>query len=256
MNVTLLIAIILGLALVGFIAGRARALSSAGGDIRKLHSRPVYYGQAVLLFTAVPALVVLVAWLFVQPIAINGRVSAEIPASAVPEGGALSLVMSDVVRIADGMDLMVAEGALSERDLGVMRADISNIRSRLADVGVAVGTEVSQPVLRAARDYRAMRNTGSLAMSVVVLLTAVGLLGWSLSRISPEQRARNISESFIKAMLIGASMVAILTTVGIVLSLLFETWHFFKLYPAKDFFFSATWNPQFRGGSDLGILPL
>jgi phosphate transport system permease protein len=52
---------------------------------------------------------------------------------------------------------------------------------------------------------------------------------------------------------LGSSLVAILTTFGIVASLLFETIHFFGLYPARDFFFSTVWNPQFRGGSDLGI---
>jgi phosphate transport system permease protein len=69
-------------------------------------------------------------------------------------------------------------------------------------------------------------------------------------------RARNVSESFVIAMLIGASFVAVLTTFGIVFSLVFETWHFFELYPAKDFFFSTTWSPKFGGGSSLGILPL
>jgi phosphate transport system permease protein len=54
----------------------------------------------------------------------------------------------------------------------------------------------------------------------------------------------------------GSSLIAILTTLGIIGSLLFESIHFFRIYPARDFFFSATWNPQFRGGSDLGILPL
>jgi phosphate transport system permease protein len=47
-----------------------------------------------------------------------------------------------------------------------------------------------------------------------------------------------------------------LTTFGIVASLLFESIHFFQLYPARDFFLNLTWNPQFRGGSDLGIWPL
>lgn len=69
-------------------------------------------------------------------------------------------------------------------------------------------------------------------------------------------RARNISESFVKALLIGSSSVVILTTVGIVWSLVFETINFFGMYPASEFFFSTVWNPQFRGGSTLGILPL
>jgi phosphate transport system permease protein len=48
----------------------------------------------------------------------------------------------------------------------------------------------------------------------------------------------------------------ILTTIGIVLSLIFNTVAFFQLYPAAEFFFSPTWNPSFGGGSTLGILPL
>ena len=57
-------------------------------------------------------------------------------------------------------------------------------------------------------------------------------------------------------MLLISSLVAILTTVGIVGSLVFETYVFFTMYPASEFFFSTVWNPQFRGGSELGILPL
>src|SRR5690606_1537311 len=66
----------------------------------------------------------------------------------------------------------------------------------------------------------------------------------------------NTSETALRWLLILCASVAVLTTAGIVLSLVFETAHFFRLYPAAEFFFSATWNPQFRGGSELGILPL
>ena len=58
------------------------------------------------------------------------------------------------------------------------------------------------------------------------------------------------------ALLFLASLVAVLTTLGIVLSLVFETAHFFRLYPAQDFFFGTTWSPKFGGGSSLGIVPL
>jgi phosphate transport system permease protein len=93
-------------------------------------------------------------------------------------------------------------------------------------------------------------------MAVAVLAAAAAGFAFAWSRISVAFRARNVSESFVIAMLIGASFVAVLTTFGIVFSLVFETWHFFELYPAKDFFFSTTWSPKFGGGSSLGILPL
>jgi len=123
-------------------------------------------------------------------------------------------------------------------------------------VGVAIGTDVQGPVFEAAKTFRATENVGRFWMSGVTLAMAVLLFVVTLLRITPDLRARNTSETFVLSLLIGASLVAILTTVGIVGSLLFETLNFFKMYPAKDFFLSTVWNPQFRGGSDLGILPL
>ncbi len=256
MSVGILILILLGLAVLGYFVGRQRALSQAANDSRKLHSLPSYYGQYLALFTVVPALLLLAAWLFVQPMLIESRVSGMIPDRAIPEGGARSLVMSDVRRIADGLDALMEQGGLGEDDLARMRADFTNVRSRLADVGVALGSNVPVEVFDAAKTYRSQQKNGSLLMTIAVLGLALAAGGWAFSRIRPDLRARNNSETFVKALLIGSSMVAILTTVGIVASLLLETFNFFKLYPAKDFFFSTVWNPQFRGGSDLGILPL
>ena len=88
------------------------------------------------------------------------------------------------------------------------------------------------------------------------LALAVAALPLAYVRVNPDLRARNLSESFVKTVLMLSSLVAILTTVGIVGSLVFETYVFFTMYPASEFFFSTVWNPQFRGGSELGILPL
>ncbi|MCB1338048.1 MAG: phosphate ABC transporter permease subunit PstC [Maritimibacter sp.] len=256
MSVGILTLIVLGMAALGYALARRRALGLVGGDARKLHSRPSYYGQTVFLFTVVPAFLLMGAWLFVQPILIDARVSAEIPESVIPDGGARSLVMSDVRRIAEGLDVLAEAGDLAPSELAHLREEAGAVRARLAEAGVALGAEVSPEVFAAAEHYRASRRGGALAMVGVVLLLAAGFFGWSYARIAPDQRARNITENFVKAMLIGASMVAILTTVGIVLSLLFETLNFFRMYPALEFLTSTTWNPQFRGGSTLGILPL
>ncbi|WP_273508647.1 phosphate ABC transporter permease subunit PstC, partial [Planktotalea frisia] len=60
----------------------------------------------------------------------------------------------------------------------------------------------------------------------------------------------------VLALLITAASLAILTTVGIVLSMIFETRNFFGLHSWKDFFFGVKWAPNFRGDSELSILPL
>ena len=255
MSIALLSLIVLGLAALGYILGRQRALAAAGGDMRRLHSLPSYYSASVFLFTAVPAFVAMVLWLLVQPVVVDRSTSAMITAADVPQGSSHDLVMADVRRIAAGLDILVARG-MDKDQLATMRADLSDIRGRLGGVGVAVAETVSPNVFETAKSYRSLANTGRLAMAAAVLALAVGGLLYAAFRITPELRARNIVESFVRVLLIGASTIAILTTLGIVLSLVFESWHFFRLYPARDFFFSLTWSPKFGGGSSLGVWPL
>ena len=256
MSIGLISLIVLALAAAGFLLGRMRALHSSGGDARTLHSLPAYYGWIVALMTAVPAFVLMALWLLTQPVLIESRVSGMIPAADIPEGSSAALVMTDVRRIAEGLDLMVGNGLLSEDDIARMRSDFTDVRARLADVGVALGANVGNAVFAAGKAYRTMASSGHLAMAAAVIALAVAGFGFGLSRIKPAFRARNATERFVTWLLILASLVAVLTTAGIVLSLVFETLHFFLLYPAQDFFFGSVWNPQFRGGSSLGILPL
>ena len=256
MSIGLILLIVLALAVAGYVIGRARSVRVAGGDPRKLHSLPGFYGQMAFLFTAVPALLVLMAWLLIQPVVVENRAAALLTPADIPDGSSRSLVMADVRRIADGLDLVMADAGMGEGDLAAMRADFSDIRTRLGNVGVAVGSNVTPAVFEAAKSYRADSKTGRTAMTALVLLIALGGLGVALTRIRPDFRARNVSETFVVSLLIGSSLVAILTTVGIVASLLVESIHFFRLYPAREFFGSLTWNPQFRGNSELGIWPL
>jgi phosphate transport system permease protein len=256
MNVSLLVLIVAVLGVAGFLAGRSRAMSSAGGDMRRLHSLPNYYGQSVLLYTVVPALIVMIVWLLAQSILIERQVAAHISPADIGEDSSLGLVMGDVRRVAGGLNTLMAQGTVTEADLAAMRADSSDIKGRLAEVGVALGADVKESVLVAAREYRVADRTGRLAMTGVVLALAIVGFIYAMSRITPDFRARHVYERFVIAVMIGSSLVAIATTLGIFLSLIFETFHFFNLYPAGKFFFSTLWNPQFRGGSDLGILPL
>ena len=155
MSIGLLSLIVIALAAAGYVIGRQLALSKAGGDIRRLHSLPGYYGQTVFLFTAVPALVLMLLWLLVQPLLIETRVTSMIPAADIPDGSSANLVMTDVRRIAEGIDLILARGKLGEAEITAMRADLADVRSRLAEVGVAVGTNVKPGVFEAAKAYRA-----------------------------------------------------------------------------------------------------
>ncbi|MEX1661365.1 phosphate ABC transporter permease subunit PstC [Thioclava sp. 15-R06ZXC-3] len=99
-------------------------------------------------------------------------------------------------------------------------------------------------------------QASSLLLTGATILAALVGFAISLRLISQDFRARNAVEAGVRALLIAAASVAILTTVGIVLSLIFNTVEFFGLYPASNFFLGMNWTPSFGGGSDLGILPL
>ncbi|MFZ7094122.1 phosphate ABC transporter permease subunit PstC [Primorskyibacter sp. 2E233] len=257
-----LAALLIALSVLGFALGRFKAMASVGNDRRKLHSLPNYYGWNVFLKVATPAFGLLVVWLLVQPLLVNSQVSALVPDSAISEGSTRGLVMSDVRRVADGLDLAVGQGLLTTRQSGEIAAE--DVKKVLGDAGVALGAEVSNEVLTAAGVYRDMTETGRLWMAIATVAVAVLGLGFGLLQSKGDYRARNVVEQGVRGILLFAASIAILTTVGIVLSLIGNTIRFFELYPASQFFGSGTWLPSFGGGVDsdgnplskLGILPL
>lgn len=251
-----IIVAVLALGSAGYVLGRKRAVSSAGGDTRALHSLPNYYGMNVLLTAVVPSLLVLTVWLLVQPTLVQRQVTQLIPGYDTMATGELSLIMSDVRRVADGLDLAVEQGIMTRDETRDLDANDTNIRETLGSIGVALGSDVSPEVLAAAQRYRSVQTTGNGLMTAVVLILAALGLGYAYSRTHKDFRARNTVERAVLSILILASTIAIMTTVGIVLSMVLETRDFFHLYPAREFFFGTEWIPSFEGGSHLGLLPL
>jgi len=253
---TLLVIVVLILTALAYVMARSRAMAAADGDARKLHSLPSYYGYNAAMLTAIPALFVLVVWLLVQPVLIQNAVIDMIPQDAVSEGSSVNLVMSDVRRVANGLTTAVDAGALSADAARDLSAADTDVRGLLADNGVALGSDVSADVLAAAQRYRSMQATGQWLMIATIAVIALGGAFIALRATTVDFRARNMVERFVLGLLIIAASLAILTTVGIVFSMLFESINFFKLHPWQDFFLGDTWAPNFRGDSDLSILPL
>ncbi|WP_428925214.1 phosphate ABC transporter permease subunit PstC [Marinibacterium sp. SX1] len=259
MSLSLLIAIILVLAIVGFVLGRQRALASAGGESRDLHSLPVYYGSNVLLSVLVPALAFIIVALVATPIYIESHVSGMISEADVAEGSNRGLVMAEVRRVAEGLENAVAIGAIPDDLARDTAADPAAITQSLRDAGQVLTGDVTASILNAAQAYRASSDTLHVVLVVVAIVLALAGLAYGYLRTDKDFRARNVVEKVIKALLITAASVAILTTIGIILSLIFNTIEFFRIYPFTEFFFGLTWSPSFsgRGGlSELGILPL
>ncbi|WP_299626264.1 phosphate ABC transporter permease subunit PstC [uncultured Tateyamaria sp.] len=251
--------IVVAISIVMFVSGRQRALRASGGDSRALHSLPNYYGTNALMKAIVPAFGVMILWLLAQPLILQNSVSGMIPDSMLTEGSTMGLVMSEVRRTADGLDNAVAAGFISAGDAASAGADPTTISNMLRDAGQVVTSDISQPILNAAQAYREMSATSSSLMTIVVLLLALAGGAWGTMQSGTEFRARNVVERGVLTILIAAASVAILTTIGIILSLIFNTVEFFRLYPAIDFFTLLEWSPSFsgRGGtSSLGILPL
>jgi phosphate transport system permease protein len=212
MPILFLIVVLLGLSAVAFQVGRGRALRLAGDSPRKLHSLPGYYGYYVALWCILPAALVLAVWVSAQP-----YVQRYVLVSSLGE------------RVQ----------AMSPEAVNLM---VTNVRN-LAGSGTLATT--SDPLLReAAERYASLRQTSTAALWVVVLGVAVAgtTAGWRF--VSPRLRAINKVETAVKAILLAASTVAILTTLGIVLSLLFEALRFFQRYPVTDFLFGIQWSPQ------------
>lgn len=160
----------IGLAVIGYFAGQARARSIVGGNIKSLNALPKQHALNTCLSTLLPPL-------------------------------AFVAVMALLTRI----------GAFT------------------------------------------LNGTVFVAISIAIAVVGFAL---SLMKISPEFRARTASERWIMGLLIFSSSIAIMTTVGIVFSMLFESRNFFSQYTWTEFFFSSEWSPNFRGNSSLGILPL
>ena len=209
--------IILTLAVVAvaaFVAGRQRALASAGGarQMRDLHSLPNYYGYQTAIAAVLPALALLIVWLSFADQFIVAQVVSELPASYSDLGTAqLNLVINDIRNLAVGN---IAAGAPE----------------------AAIDTAVDR--------YLGLRNTSMWLLSLVSFAVAMAGMICAYLQINPNQRARNRVEQVVKIGLVIASSIAVLTTVGILMSVLLEAIRFFQEVSVTDFLFGLTWSPQ------------
>ncbi len=236
MQILFLIAVVLGLMLIGFRFGRLRSVRVTGGDVRQLHSLPTYYGLYVALWCGIPALLLLAAWMALEPSIIRMIVLDSLP----PE----------VLLQPDGQPI-------NEARLSLLLTDIRNIASG------NIASQSDPAVIAAAGRYASLLQVSFGAMVVVVLSAALGGAAAAYRFIAPQFRARNRVENIIKMMMVACSLVAILTTLGIILSLMFETLRFFAEVPITEFLFGTNWSPQTAMRSDqvgssgaFGAVPL
>ena len=227
----LLIGVLLALVAIAYQIGlsKSRNLSGKGSNSATLHSRPVYYGALVALWCGVPAFLILIIWNLVEPSVLQHIIFNNIPAS-------VSATMD-----AAGRDVLID-------------------RVQAIASGFGVTDQPAAYEVAAAQQLAKFQTIGTFAKLAVVISVALAGLVWAKRKVSEQYRARNQVEKTINVALILCSGVAILTTIGIVLSMLTEALHFFKFVSPTDFFFGTEWNPGFsttgNAEGSYGILPL
>ncbi|WP_166839137.1 phosphate ABC transporter permease subunit PstC [Rheinheimera pleomorphica] len=228
-NLSLIVVLLVLLAL-GYQLGmaRSRKVATVNADLR-MHSRPHHYGMMVGLWAVLPAFFILLLWLWLSPAVINAMVLAQLPAEVASQS-------ADQLRV------------VSQR--------ISNLANNFGVVADAAQWE-----LNAAEHLRQLKaNSAIVLTALMAVIAAVGML-FSLLKITPRLKARHQVERVVKALLVLCSTVAILTTIGIVLSMVGETLKFFSYIPPTEFFFGTTWNPRFSTvgvgeQGNFGLVPL
>jgi phosphate transport system permease protein len=214
MQSTTLILLLAFMSVAAFYFGRTRSLATVGGPGHgtALHSLPGYYGYYVAIWCGLPAVLLLFVWLMVEP-----RLVVALLVDGLPE----------------------SYRSLSAGELNLLLNNIKNL---------AAGDVVSVDVDVALQDAAATYNAYIARSRQLLAVLAIGVAGLGAAgawrRIQPDLRARNRVENVLRWLLILASSIAIFTTIGIVLSVLFEAIRFFQKVPISEFLFGLNWSPQ------------
>ncbi|HDS16142.1 MAG TPA: phosphate ABC transporter permease subunit PstC [Proteobacteria bacterium] len=205
--------ILLGLSVTGYFLGRRKATRiGLEQGLQHLHSRPTFHGARVAFGCALPGLLIFAVWLVCENPMVTKLVIRSLP---------------EELR------------QLPASELGLLLNDIKNL---------VLGNIVSQSpqpyVLSAAEYFRQLLRFSHTLLTVIILVSAATGLGLTLKSITSALKARNQVEKIVKIILLASSSIAVLTTAGIVLSVLFEALRFFQQVSLTEFIFGLKWSPQ------------
>lgn len=227
MQKTTLLIVLVVLWVLAFHWGKQRSLKVSEGLPGVLYSLPDYYGYMVAMWAVIASAVVLLPWLAFESSVIDWLVMSGMPHEAL---------------------------ALAS-DQQVLLNQIHN---------AAAGHAVENEAIRTAANHTTKLLAGS---NMLLSTTAVSasVLGAFFSRrsIDKEQRARNLVETMMMVVLVASSLVAIFTTLGIILSVLLESLRFFRHVSLWAFLTGLEWSPQIAMRADqvgssgaFGAVPL
>ena len=192
-----------------YIFGKSRIKKNSIAANIKSVSLPTYYAQYMLFWCLLPALIVYFGWIIFEDQIIQNLVLANFD-----------------------FDLNPALNA------GLLIAEIKNVA---ANINFAEGKSLE--IINAAEHYSSIKQTSTVAFYVSILIFMILGVIVASRKLHPNFRAQKYIEKYIKYFLIFCSSVAVLTTVGIVFSLLFESLRFFSDVSVFEFLFGTKWYP-------------
>lgn len=225
--------LLIAFAVLAYVAGRALAVRRSQGA--KSHSRPGQHGLYALIWVGVPALAMLIA--------------ASIFSTPIEQ------------------QMMRAGAPDSVTQLEPFRREAFFADARLVGAGqearqiwpAPYAEELPAEGRRAHRIAAALNWGGGVAALIAAVLGGL----FVFTRIRPDLRARNKVEGWITGVLFACSAVAVLTTVGIIFSLVIDSLRFFSMVPITEFLFGTKWSPQIAIRADqvgssgaFGAVPL
>lgn len=212
MQPTTLLLVLIVMAFIAYQMGLRRSFAVVGGKVKQLHSLPLYHGSFVALAAFIPAFFIFALWQFLENTVITNMLLSSLPVE------------------------------VSSQAQGEINLFVSQIKN-LVDNGIAIG-DISPSLQQAADYYAALQNKSANWLAWIVIALSLSGLFIAWRSVKQEARTRNWVEKVIVGFLIASSSIAILTTMGIILSVLFESVRFFGEVPFSDFMFGTQWSPQ------------
>ena len=196
---------------VGYLLNRVAAQGIRNGG-NKLHSVTTYHGMFSALLVLVPVLTFILLWLVLQGSVIDRMVMGGLPAGSLDglDSGGTQLVLAEIKSLANGQ---------------------------------VFGTPEDWKIAASERFVR-IHNTADWVLIAAVAALSLALMAIARARVSADFRARQGVERIVSGLMIFCSVVAIFTTIGIIISLSYETFRFLKHVPLTDFLFGTNWEPQ------------
>ena len=201
---SLIAGVILILCLSSYFFGRSEARKLVTQNI-KLKALPAYYGYYLSLWCGLPALIIFGCWSLFEPTIIK------------------VLILNNFPQI-ESKDLFY------EQTLSFFNGNFSG--------------EITNEIKAASIKYSSINIIAQNSKIVIIAAALIGSLTFAYRKIQKNNKARDDVEIILKVLLFTSSLVAILTTVGIIVSLLFESLKFFSTINIFEFIFGTSWSPQ------------